>query len=57
MWCMGAKESEASGGLPAQELEYLEQVSPVKWTVKTGFVPGMRVPGGWGSAPQRSCPL
>jgi hypothetical protein len=28
-----------------QEVEYIEQVGPVKWTVKQGFVPGMRVPG------------
>lgn len=30
---------------PAQERAFIEQVSNVQFTVKTGFVPNMRVPG------------
>ena len=29
----------------AQEMSYLERVSPTQWRVKAGFVPNMRVPG------------
>ena len=28
-----------------KECAFLERVSPVKYTIKQGFVPGMRVPG------------
>ncbi|KDD76432.1 UPF0027 hypothetical protein [Helicosporidium sp. ATCC 50920] len=37
--------SRGSFPLVPQDLEYIERVSPYQFTIRPGFVPGMRVPG------------